>query len=157
MTQSFREMTAADLPAVFELRVSTIENAISLEELEKDYGITPESLAEAMKSDVRGWLCEADGRVVGFSMGDRSNGEVQVVAVLPGYERKGIGKGVLQRVQDWLYESGHEEVWLYANRDPNVRATGYYRNLGWQKTGKTRGEDEVLTRRKARSGTGPLG
>ncbi len=157
MTLAFREITADDLPAVFELRVSTIENAITLEELERDYGITPESLAEAMKTDVRGWLCEADGRVVGFSMGDRSNGEVQVVAVLPGYERRGIGKGVLQRVQDWLYASGHEEVWLYANQDPNIRATGFYRRLGWEKTGQTRGEDEVLTRRKPRIGTEPLG
>ena len=145
----FREMSADDLPAVFELRVSTVENAITLEALERDYGITPESLAEAMKGEVRGWLCEVDGKVVGFSMGDRSNGEVQVVAVLPGYEGRGIGRGVLKRVQDWLYASGHEEIWLCANPDPDIRATGFYRKLGWRKTGRMKGEDEVLTRRKS--------
>ena len=149
MILKFREMTADDLPAVLELRFSTIENAITAEELAQDYGITPESLAEAMETDVRGWLCEANGKVVGFSMGDRSNGEVQVVAVLPGYERLGVGKGVLKRVQDWLYASGHEEIWLCANPDPDIRATGFYRKLGWRKTGRMKGEDEVLTRRKS--------
>ena len=78
---TYREMLVADLPAVFELRVATRENAVTLEELEQDYGITPASLAEAMATDVKGWLCEEEGLVVGFAMGDRSNGEVQVVAV----------------------------------------------------------------------------
>ena len=43
-------MDTSDLPAVFTVRLSTIENAITLEELEEDYGITPDSLAAAMQS-----------------------------------------------------------------------------------------------------------
>ena len=64
---------------------------ITLQELEQDYGITTEGLARAMETHVRGWLCEVDGSVAGFSMGDASNGEVQVVAVHPGFENLGIG------------------------------------------------------------------
>lgn len=78
-----RRMIVADLPAAFELRAATRENRITLERLETDYGITIDGLAEAMRSDVAGWLVEKDGRVAAFAMGDRSNGEVQVVAVLP--------------------------------------------------------------------------
>ena len=149
MTFSFRKMRARDLPAVFELRVSTRENAVTMEELEHDYGITPASLAEAMAADVKGWLCEEQGLVVGFAMGDRSNGEVQVVAVRPGYEGKGIGKRLLGLVQTWLHEQGHQEIWLLSNLDSGVRAHGFYRKLGWQPTGERQGYDEVLRRKAA--------
>ena len=141
---TYRPMTAADLPAVFAVRLATVENAVTLEELAEDYGITPESLAAAMETHVQGWLCEDGGRAVGFAMGDRSNGEVQVVAVLPGYEGRGIGRALLLEVQQWLFAQGHEEIWLGANPDPGVRASGFYRRLGWRRTGVMKGGDEVL-------------
>ncbi len=141
---SYREMTVDDLPAVLAVRFATRENAITPEELAEDYGITPESLAAAMDHDVKGWLCESDGQVVGFAMGDRSNGEVQVVAVLPAYEGRGIGKTVLGLVLRWLFGEGHDEVWLGANPDPAIRATGFYRKLGWRRSGVMTGNDEVL-------------
>jgi len=144
MKLRYRKMTPADLPAVFAVRLSTIENAVTMEELEDDYGITPESLAKAMGSHVSGWLCEDAETVVGFSMGDRLNGEVQVVAVLPDYEGHGIGKKLLARVQNWLFSKGHEKIWLGANPDPTIRAYGFYRKLGWQATGRMKGYDEIM-------------
>ena len=144
MTLTYREMLPTDLPAVFELRVATRENAVTMEELEEDYGITPASLAAAMATSVKGWLCADGDRVVGFAMGDRSNGEVQVVAVRPGHEKKGIGQHLLSLVRDWLFAEGHSEIWLRSNPDPSVRAYGFYRRLGWRATGERRGEDEVL-------------
>jgi len=149
MTLTYRRMTVDDLPAVLAVRFATRENAITLEELENDYGITPASLAEAMQSHVRGWLCEAEGKAVGFAMGDRSNGEVQVVALLPDYEGRGIGKTLLGLARDWLFEAGHKEIWLRANLDPTVRATGFYRRLGWRRTGVMKGGDEVLKLRRS--------
>ncbi|MEM1256404.1 MAG: GNAT family N-acetyltransferase [Cyanobacteria bacterium P01_H01_bin.21] len=144
MELQYRKMTVEDLPAVFSVRLSTIENAITMEELDEDYDITPHSLAEAMRSHVCGWLCEDSGVVVGFSMGDRSNGEVQVVAVFPEYEGNGIGKTLLSQVQNWLYSAGYREIWLGTNPDPTLRAYGFYRKLGWQATGKMKGEDEIM-------------
>lgn len=141
---SYREMSVDDLPAVFALRLSTVENRVTMEELEKDYGVTPRSLAEAMRSHARGWLCEDSGRVVGFSMGNKSTGEVTVVAVLPDYEGHGIGKNVLRRVQDWIFCEGHDEVWLWATDDPSIRAYEFYRRLGWRATGETRGDEEMM-------------
>ena len=148
MPATYREMRLDDLPATLAVRLSTIENAITLEELESEYGITPESMAVAMGSDLRGWLCEESGKVVGFAMGDRSNGEVQVVAVHPEHEGKGIGMSLLSRVQSWLFSQGHDAVWLLSNPNPKVRAHGFYRKLGWRPSGQRKGEDEVLVLRK---------
>ncbi len=144
MTLRYREMTIEDLPAAFDVRLSTIENAITMEELEQDYGITPESLADVMKTHVRGWLCEDSGYAVGFAMGDRANGEVQVVAVRPDYEKQGVGRTLLGLVRDWLFSEGYDEIWLCANPDPSIRAFGFYRGLGWIATGRMKGDDEVM-------------
>ncbi len=145
MSLVYREMATDDLPAVFELRVATRENAVTMEELEEDYGITPQSLAEAMATHVKGWLCEDNGLAVGFAMGDRANGEVQVVALRPSHEGRGIGKRLLDQVTSWLFSEGHEEIWLLSNPDPTIRAYGFYRRLGWRPTGERRGYDEVMT------------
>jgi ribosomal protein S18 acetylase RimI-like enzyme len=137
MTLKVREMEIDDIPATFAVRLSTVENAVTMAELEeRDYGVTPHSLSEAMKSHVKGWVSEDAASIVGFAMGDRSNGEVLVVAVRPEYERKGIGKSLLSEQ--------HDEIWLLANPDPHVRATGFYRKLGWQATGTFMGSNEVL-------------
>jgi len=89
-------------------------------------------------------MCEDVASIVGFAMGDQSNGEVLVVAVRPEYERKGIGKSLLIHVQEWLFSEQHDEIWLLANPDPHVRATGFYRKLGWQATSTFMGNNEVL-------------
>lgn len=151
MNLRYRKMVADDISAVLAVRVSTVENAITIERLERDYEITPRSLAEAMRTDVAGWLCEDSGSAVGFSMGDRSKGEVQVVAVRPEYEGHGIGKALLHRVREWLFSQGHDAIWLRSNPDPTIRAYGFYRRLGWRATGRTMGDDEVLVLEKAGS------
>ncbi len=148
MNLSYRQMNLDDLPAAFSVRLSTVENAITIERLETDYDITPESLAEAMKSQVKGRLCEDYELVVGFSMGDSSTGEVQVVAVLPDYEGNGIGRTLLTQIQNWLFSEGHEEIWLITTPDPGTRAYGFYRKLGWRATGRMVDDDEIMVLRK---------
>ena len=150
MNLSYRQIQISDLPAVLAARLSTVENAITMERLEADYGITMRSLSEAMTSHVKGWLCETSGVVVGFAMGNRSNGEVQVVAVLPEYEGKGIGKNLLVRVQAWLFSQGHEEIWLFADPDPKLRAHGFYKKLGWRGTGSLDKGNEIMKLRRSR-------
>lgn len=144
MNLLFRAMTTDDLPAVFEVRASTLENAISIEELEQVHGITPASLAADMASHAAGRICEVDGAIVGFCMGDCANGEITVLAARPGFEDRGIGKRLLREVSDWLFEQGFEKIWLLSNPDPAVRAHGFYRRQGWQPDGRTIRNDEVL-------------
>ncbi|WP_255989057.1 GNAT family N-acetyltransferase [Chitinolyticbacter albus] len=139
-----RETQLADLPELFRVRAATRENALSVDYL-ATLGITPESAARSMASgESRGWLCEIDGRIVGFASGDRSSGEMLVLAVLPEYEGRGIGRALLQRVRDWLADCGCPRVWLAANPDPAGRAHGFYRRCGWQPLGEYSNGDEIL-------------
>jgi hypothetical protein len=79
------EISNTDIPSLFSVRVATRENTLSLEQL-TGLGITEESVAVMLGSTHRGWLCEADDQIVGFAMGNRDNGEIWVIAILPEYE-----------------------------------------------------------------------
>lgn len=126
-----REITAADIPALFHVRPRTRENAITIEQL-RALGITPEGVAAWLAGSTRGWLCETPTReVVGFCMADRGTGELLVIALLPEYERRGIGGRLMQCVESWLARSGCDSAWLTTDVDPTLRAYGFYRHRGW--------------------------
>jgi GNAT superfamily N-acetyltransferase len=128
---SIRPITAADIPALFHVRPRTRENALTLEEL-RALGITPDSVARWLQGSTSGWLWEtAAGEVVGFCMADRSDGELQVIALLPEYEGRGIGGQLMQQAEDWLARSGCSRAWLTTDEDPGLRAYGFYRHRGW--------------------------
>ena len=126
----FREITAADMPAIFDVRVATWHNDRGRQEL-TELGITHPSVCEMLESSHRGWLCEIDSRVVGFAMGNRDTGEMWVIAVLQEYEGNGIGKRLLGLVEAWLFSQGWSEIWLTTDPDETIRAVGFYRHLGW--------------------------
>jgi len=126
-----RQITDADVAGLFPVRVATRENALSLEEL-AGFGITEESVRGMLEADShRGWLWEEAGRIVGFAMGNRENGEMWVIALLPAFEGRGIGAQLITRVEDWLWSEGWSEIWLTTDIDPALRAYGFYRKQGW--------------------------
>lgn len=125
----FREMRSDDMQAIFDVRVATWHNDRGSEELTR-FGITHESVREMMEESHRGWLCEVDSRVVGFAMGNKSDGEMWVIAVLKEYEGHGIGKRLLSLVEVWLFSEGWKEIWLTTDPDETIRAVGFYRHLG---------------------------
>jgi GNAT superfamily N-acetyltransferase/2'-5' RNA ligase len=127
---NLREIEPHDIPALFAVRVATRQNALSLDEL-TSLGITEESVLATLGATHRGWLCEEDGRVVGFAMGNRENGEMWVIALLPEFEGRGIGAALMARVEEWLWSEGWSEIWLTTDTDPALRAYGFYRRLGW--------------------------
>ncbi|MCH9648249.1 MAG: GNAT family N-acetyltransferase [Deltaproteobacteria bacterium] len=138
-----RTMNAEDVAEVLEVRTSTIENAMTMEALEA-YGITEDSVIEGMKSHTRGWVCEINARIVGFSMASRTNGEVLVLAILPSVEGRGIGARLLGEARDWLFSVGYDEIWLKTTPDPSLRAYGFYLHQGWKPSGTIEDEDEVF-------------
>jgi len=146
-------MKREDVGEVLRVRTLTRENALTMEEL-ADRDITPESTARLLSEDVKGWVCEESGQILGFAMGDAHSGEVLVLAVLAQHERCGIGRHLLSVVQDWLFSRGHSELWLLENPDPAIRAYGFYRSLGWIPTGEVRGEEQVLKLRRDRPNGG---
>lgn len=125
-----REITQEDVSPLFVVRVATRENAYTMEELER-LGITEQSVSSMLGASHRGWLCEDAGRVVAFAMGNRENGEMWVIAVLPEYEGRGIGARLLTQVEDWLWFEGWNRIWLTTDIDPSLRAYGFYLRQGW--------------------------
>src|SRR5215468_364479 len=125
----FRDITAADVAALFHVRPRTRENAMTLEELQR-LGINPQTVMESLTKSTNGWLCEDAGQVVAFSMADRATGEFLVIAVLPEYEGKGIGGRLMALTKEWLAASGCMRSWLTTDIDTSLRAYGFYRRQG---------------------------
>jgi GNAT superfamily N-acetyltransferase len=144
-----REIDKSDIKDILDIRVSTKENHFSMAEL-AEVGVTPESIAEWLDGSVNGWVCEMSGKPVGFALADSKTAEVLVVACYPEFEKKGIGKTLMHKIHDWLWSFGHNEIWLWSDPDPGVRAYGFYRKLGYKLTGTTKSNDEMLKlKRKA--------
>lgn len=68
-----------------------------------------------------------------------------MLALLPEYERRGVGKTVLGMTRDLLHQRGFKRLFLGCATDPAVRSYGFYRHLGWRSTGTfDAAGDEVL-------------
>ncbi len=52
----YREIKAADMPGLFQVRMHTRENSYTLEQLHR-LGITPESVVQKLATTFKGWLC----------------------------------------------------------------------------------------------------
>jgi GNAT superfamily N-acetyltransferase len=141
----FRETLPSDIEGLFSVRARTRENPISKEGL-ASIGVTAESIAQMMASGrMKGRVCLHESTLVGFCNGDAETGEVIVLAVLPDYERRGIGTYLLSRVVEGLRSVGSNTIWLAASPDARIRAHGFYRSLGWRPNGKKQQNgDEIL-------------
>ena len=127
----FREIKDEDIVELFVIRAATDENNLSIDELGR-LGITETSLKEKLHTSFKGWLCEKDGRIVGFSIGDGRAGEMWVIAVLPEYINQGIGSKLLKLVEGWMFEKGHHTLWLETDINPKLRAYSFYKKHGWE-------------------------
>jgi GNAT superfamily N-acetyltransferase len=145
MPLTYRRAVPSDIAACIELRGKTRENAVSVERL-KQLGITQASWgADVASGDLPGHVCIDDGRIVGYIFADKNTGEVVVLALLPEWEGKGIGKKLLEMMVTDLTKVGFRRLFLGCSSDPNVRSHGFYRHLGWKSTGTfDANHDEVL-------------
>jgi N-acetylglutamate synthase-like GNAT family acetyltransferase len=57
--------------------------------------------------------------------------EFWVIAVLPEYEGRGIGSKLLNLAENWLWEIGWKEIWLWTSPDSRLRAYSFYKKHGW--------------------------
>jgi ribosomal protein S18 acetylase RimI-like enzyme len=129
--RTFREIEATDISALFRVRSATDENRLTPEEL-ASLGITESSVAEKLRGTYKGWLCEDDGEVVGFAIGDKVSSEMWVIAVLPTHIRHGVGSKLLATVEEWMFRNGCPEIWLTTDVDTSLRAYSFYRSRGWE-------------------------
>ena len=134
-----------DVAAMFHVRAHCSENAITPDRLAA-MGITPASLQTALREgQLRSWVCQTQGQVVGFCGADAGSGEVTVLAVLAGHERRGIGRALLAQALRFLQAAGCPKIWLAASADAGLRSHGFYRANGWRPSGRLLGQgDEEL-------------
>jgi GNAT superfamily N-acetyltransferase len=124
----FREARMSDIPALREIRSAVTENALS----------DPEQITAKMIEDYltilgKGWVCECDGRVLGFSFAASKSQSIWALFVRPGQEGQGIGKRLLALASDWLFAQGAVRVVL--GTAPNTRADRFYLAQGWSRGG----------------------
>jgi GNAT superfamily N-acetyltransferase len=141
----YRSAASSDATEVITLRGQTRENAVSVSGL-ASLGITAESWGKKIEAgDLSGHVCTDNGRIVGYCFGDKHAGEILVLALLPEYESRGIGRTLLSRVAKDLWSVGFKRLFLGCSRDPSSRSYGFYRHLGWRSTGTFDAHaDEVL-------------
>ncbi len=150
MTIAYRRAVPEDTPACVVLRGRTRENAFSVERL-AEAGVTLESWQAAIADgSLPGHVAIEGGQIVGYCFGERETGEIAVLALLPDYEEKGIGRTLLNLVVADFETFGLARLFLSCSSDPAVRSYGFYRHLGWTSTGSfdDRG-DEILEYRLA--------
>jgi GNAT superfamily N-acetyltransferase len=127
---NFRLIELGDLSEIIEVRASTRENPFSRAALQ-NLGITEESTAKLLNTTHRGWLCEEEGKIVGFAIGDGKTGELWVIAVLPDFEGRGVATRLIELVETWLWSLGWQELWLWTSPDQQKRAFTFYLKRGW--------------------------
>ena len=145
MQLEYRAARRADAAECVELRGKTRQNAASVELL-RSMGITAKSWGDNIDSGaLPGYICTANGQMVGYCFGVRETGEIQVMAVLPDFENQGIGRELLRLSVRKLADLGHRRAFLGCNPDPASRSHGFYRHLGWRSTGTfDKYGDEIL-------------
>ncbi|MBN5141516.1 GNAT family N-acetyltransferase [Stenotrophomonas maltophilia] len=143
MLVSVRDAHPDDAAACIDLRGRTRENAFSAAQL-AELGITPESWAAGIaQGDSIGRVAWEGQRMAGYCFAD--SGEVLVLALLPDYEGRGIGRQLLQEVVSLTRDAGHQRLFLACSADPRSRSHGFYRRLGWRPTGEIdEAGDEIL-------------
>ncbi|WP_049438598.1 GNAT family N-acetyltransferase [Stenotrophomonas maltophilia] len=140
-----RDARPEDAAACIDLRGRTRENAFSAAQL-AERGITVDSWAAGIaQGDSIGRVAWDGERMAGYCFADLDSGEVLVLALLPDYEGRGIGRQLLQDVVSLTRDAGHQRLFLACSADPRSRSHGFYRRLGWRPTGGVdEAGDEIL-------------
>ncbi|WP_295129079.1 GNAT family N-acetyltransferase [uncultured Chitinophaga sp.] len=99
----------------------------------------------------RVWICEHNGKMVGFLMafhrGDHA--QLRYFILLPDYRSMGLGKKLMQGFMDYLQESGLKSAYLWTTKEQEA-ASGLYRRFGFELTEEKETEsfDKTLTEQR---------
>ncbi len=145
MSLSYRKAAPGDVGTCVKLRGLTREYSPSLEQL-RARGITPESWTRDISNGtLPGQVCLADGKIAGYCFGVTKTGEIGVLAVLPEFENRGVGRTLLNRMIQDFSSQGFDRLFLGCSPNPQARSYGFYRHLGWGHTGTLdAAHDEIL-------------
>lgn len=131
----YREATIKDIPQIQYVRNVVKENMLS------DPALVPDKdVEDYMFNRGRGWVCEIEGRIVGFSIVSVSDRNVWALFIEPGFEKKGIGRKLHDLMMNWYFTRTSATIWL--GTAPGTRAEQFYRKAGWREVG-VHGKGEI--------------
>ena len=125
---NYRKATIEDISQIQIVRNSVKENQLSNPNL-----ISNEMVEEFITKRGKGFVCEIDDKIVGFSIVDFVKNNVWALFILPNFERKGIGKKLHQLMLDEYFSKTKETIWL--STEANSRAETFYKKQGWKNAG----------------------
>ena len=131
----FREAAIGDIPQIQIVRHAVKENVLSNPAL-----VTDQDCEEYLTARGKGWVCEIDDTIIGFSIADLKDNNIWALFLRPEYEGKGIGRKLHDLLLDWYFTQTQKTVWL--GTAPNTRAEKFYRQAGWREVG-THGKGEI--------------
>jgi GNAT superfamily N-acetyltransferase len=124
----FREATTTDIPQIQIVRNSVKENVLSDPSV-----VSNKDCEEFLTIRGKGWVCEVDNTIVGFSIIDLKEKNIWALFVHPEYEGKGVGKKLQDIMLNWYFNQHDSKLWL--GTAPGTRAESFYRRSGWKETG----------------------
>jgi GNAT superfamily N-acetyltransferase len=124
----YREATIQDIPQIQLVRNQVKENTLSDPSF-----VTDEDCVEFLTQRGKGWVCENDKNIVGFSIADLREHNIWALFIHPDHEGKGIGKKLHRLMLDWYFSQTDHSVWL--GTAPHTRAESFYTKQGWKNVG----------------------
>ncbi|MGH2553007.1 MAG: GNAT family N-acetyltransferase [Chitinophagaceae bacterium] len=132
---TIREAVINDIKQIQAVRNSVTENILS------DPGlVTDKDCEEFLTKRGKGWVCEIDNKIAGFSIADLRDNNVWALFLHPKFENQGIGRLLHDIMLDWYFDQTKNNIWL--GTSPNTRAELFYRKSGWTEIG-THGKGEI--------------
>ncbi|MDQ1142352.1 GNAT family N-acetyltransferase [Pedobacter agri] len=124
----YREAKTTDIPQIQIVRHTVKENTLSNPAL-----VTDADCEAFITQRGKGWVCEIDNQIVGFSIVDLQDNNIWALFLRPKFEGKGIGKKLHRIMMDWYFSQTKETVWL--GTAPNTKAEKFYELQGWKHVG----------------------
>lgn len=125
---SFREARFEDIAGIQRVRNSVHENKLSDPALVSDRDVEDYILHRG-----KGWVCEMNGKIVGFAIADLQDNNIWALFLQPEYERMGIGQQLHDIMMKWYFGQTEKTVWL--STAPGTTAEIFYRKNGWNEIG----------------------
>ena len=132
---TIREATLKDIEQIQIVRNSVKENSLS----DPAY-VTDKDCEEFLFKRGKGWVCEIDNQIVGFSIADLKEHNIWALFLHPKFEKQGIGRLLHDIMLDWYFTQTNNKVWL--GTAPKTRAEIFYRKSGWTEVG-LHGKSEI--------------
>ncbi len=123
-----REAIIDDIRQIQFVRNSVKENRLSNPNL-----VTDEDCKMFLTERGKGWVCQINDHIVGFSIADLKGCNIWALFVRPEFEKQGIGRILHDIMLDWYFSESKKNVWL--GTSPHTRAETFYRNAGWTEIG----------------------